>query len=74
MTALAKGTKVRYRKVGRAVIREHACPPERPCDGYIEPVHLYEVLFETGRYRGQARLEWIRDADAISTNDDQETK
>jgi hypothetical protein len=65
MSALADGTKVQYRKVGRAVIREHACQPERPCDGYVERVHLYEVLFETGRYCGQVREVWVRDDEEI---------
>lgn len=74
MTALASGTKVQYRKVGRAVIINHACPPERPCNGYVEPVHRYWVLFETGRHRGQERLEWIRDTDAITGNAGQETR
>jgi len=62
---LPEGTIVQYRRVGRGIIREHACPVERPCDGYVEPVHLYEVEFITGRYRGQAREVWIRDSEAV---------
>ena len=65
MSWLPEGTRVRYRKVGRGVIREHACPPERPCDGYVEPVHCYLVLFETGRYRGGVREVWVRDSEKI---------
>lgn len=65
MTALAPGTSVQYRKVGRGVIQGHACPPERPCGGYVEPVHRYWVLFSTGPYRDQDKLVWIRDDEAI---------
>jgi hypothetical protein len=65
MSALAAGTRIRYRKTGVGVIQEHACPPERPCDGCAEPVHRYSVLFETGRYRGTVRATWIRDDEEI---------
>lgn len=66
MSALTSGTKIQYRKVGRGTIQEHACPPERPCDGYVEPVHRYDVLFETGRYRGTVRTVWLRDDAAVT--------
>lgn len=67
MSALATGTKVRYRKTGQGVIQEHACSPERPCDGYVEPVHRYAVLFETGRYRGTVRTIWVRNDEEIKS-------
>jgi hypothetical protein len=58
---------VQYRKVGRGRVIEHACPPERPCTGHVEPVHQYRVAFETGRYRGQTRLVWVRDSDDLTS-------
>jgi hypothetical protein len=61
------GTPVQYRKVGRGRVIEHACPPERPCTGHVEPVHQYRVEFETGRYRGQTRLVCVRDSDDLTS-------
>ena len=71
MTALSEGTKIQYRKVGRAVVQSHACPPGQPCGGPApaDPGgtdHRYWVLFETGAYRGQDRLVWVRNAEALS--------
>lgn len=66
MTALPEGTKIRYRKTrGTGIIREHTCPPERPCRGYTEPVHAYGVEFITRPYRGTTRQVWVRDDDAV---------
>jgi hypothetical protein len=62
---LADGTQVRYRTMGTGTIREHACPPERPCGGFVEPVHRYWVDFTTGRYAGTERLVWVRDDEAL---------
>jgi hypothetical protein len=61
----AAGTRVRYRTMGTGTVREHACPPERPCDGFVEPVHRYWMDFTAGRYKGTERLVWVRDDEAL---------
>lgn len=60
------GTPVQYRKVGRGRVTEHACPAERPCTGHVEPVHRYQVAFETGRYKGTTRQVWVPDSGDLS--------
>jgi hypothetical protein len=68
MSALPAGAPVRYRTMGRGIVQEHLCPPERPCDDYVEPVHRYLVLFQTGRYRGTTRYVWVRDNEKLEAS------
>ena len=65
---LPRGTKVRYRTVGRAVVEQHTCPDTYPCwrPPSGDPLHQYALRFTTGRYRGTVRNCWVRHGEQVS--------